>query len=249
MKKNKLIKLLFIFCLPILILGCEKEIGEEINPKGTGADFETISSSYYEIDGTGTVTIPLRNGSVSASKISFTGTATEGEDFELVGVTSEGIQISIIDDDVYEPNTETIKVVIETTGNNVHTINVYSNCEDQGGLDLGEYMGGEWDATEFYCGVGVTTGNCDYGPYHITLVQDSENPNRFDFDNLYDSGCDAYMIFDFEDGTVFFPDQAPCGVDLTNSSGVFDVDLCGTTTLTINLNFDGGDWVYYFEKL
>lgn len=131
MKKNKLFKLLFIFCLPILMVACEEEIGEENSPKGTGTDFETVSSSYKEIDGTGTVTIPFRNGSVSESDISITGTATAGVDYEFVGVTGEGVQISVIDDNEFEPDLETIRVVIEgTTGNNVHTITVYSNCED-----------------------------------------------------------------------------------------------------------------------
>jgi hypothetical protein len=248
MKKNRLVKLLFTFCLPILLVGCEKEIGEENSPKGTGTDFGTLSSVYEEIDGTGTVTIPVRGGSLSESDISFTGTATQGEDFEFVGVTGECVQISIIDDNDFEP-LEFVKVVIESTGNNVHTISIVSNCEDTENPYLG-YFQGDWNATEFYCGLGVTTGNCDYGPYEITLVQDSEDPNRFDFDNLYDSGCDAYMIFDPVAGTVYFPDQAPCGIDLTNSSGTFVIDECNNaSTLTINLNFDGGDWIYYFEKL
>lgn len=242
MKKNKLFKLLFIFCLPILMVGCEEEIAEEISPKGTGTDFETISSVYEEIDGTATITIPVRGGSLSESDISFTGTATEGEDFELVGVTAEGVQISVIDDSDYEPSVETIKVVIPTSGNNVHTINIISNCEDQDGLDINAYMEGDWAALEYY-------GGPSYGPYTIHLFQDETDPNKYAFDNLYDSGCDAYMIFDFGAGTVYFPDQDPCGVPLTNSSGTFTLDLCDQTTMSIMLNFDGGDWEYRFTKL
>jgi hypothetical protein len=241
MKKNKLIKLLFAFCLPILVVSCAEEIGDEQAPKGTGTDFETISSVYSEIDGTGTVTLPLRNGSVSESDISFTGTATEGEDFEFVGVTGEGIQISILDDTQYEPNAETVKVVIGTSGNNVHTINIVSNCEDTDGLDI-SYFEGDWSALEYY-------GGPTYGPYTIHLFQDETDPTKFAFDNFYDSGCDAYMIFDMAAGTVNFPNQSPCGVALTNSTGTFTLDLCDQTTMAIDLNFDGGDWQYRFTKL
>jgi hypothetical protein len=242
MKKNKLIKLLFTFCLPILVVSCAEEIGDEQSPTGTGTDFEILASSWSEIDGTGTITIPLRNGTVSESEISFTGTATEGEDFELLGVTSEGIQISVIDDNDFEP-LESIKVVIESTGNNVHTINVYSNCEDTENPYV-EYFIGDWAALEDY-GAGGT-----YGPYTIHLVQDSEDPNKFTFDDFYDSGCDAYMIFDVAAGTVYFPDQAPCDEPLTASTGTFTVDDCNNNTdLVINVDFDGGPWVYRFSKL
>ncbi|HEY3429762.1 MAG TPA: hypothetical protein VGK39_03730, partial [Cyclobacteriaceae bacterium] len=104
---------------------------------------------------------------------------------------------------------------------------------------------GIWSATEFYCGLGVTTGSCDFGPYSITMVQDGTNPNRFDFTNFYGSGCDAYVIFDGAAGTVHFPNQSPCGVALTASTGTFNV--CDDT-LIINLNFDGSDWIYEFTR-
>jgi hypothetical protein len=225
-----------------LLLSCDNE--DEVT-----TSFERVSSTYEEINGTGEVIIPLRStGSITADNITvqFDGTATEGEDFELVSINSESMVIRVIDDAKFE-ETEYVRVLLVSNGANVggnaiHRLNIVSNCEDVGGLDVG-FFAGDYDALEDYGG-GTT-----YGPYTITLVQDEEDPTRFSFDNLYDSGCDAYMIFDFANGTVAFPNQSPCDSPLTNSSGTFNIDLCEETTLTINLNFDGGDWVYRFTKL
>ncbi|GCC52238.1 hypothetical protein SanaruYs_24740 [Chryseotalea sanaruensis] len=249
MKKNKLLnRLLLTLALPIVIMSsCDDEDGAA----GYSTDFAAIGSSYYEADGTGIVTIAFRNANpsfVEGVEFELGGTAVEGEDYEFIGVTAEGVQLRILDDNKFEPN-ETIRVQMSSTGNNIHIVTIASNCEDTEDPYL-EYFQGDWNATEFYCGLGVTTGSCDYGPYVIHLLQDSEDPTRFTFDNLYDSGCDAYMIFDVAEGTVYFPNQAPCDSDLTNSSGTFTIDECNdATTLTINLNFDGGDWIYYFQKL
>lgn len=237
MMKNKLLnKFLFILSLPVLMLACSDDEG----PKGTGTDFKSIATTIEEAGGT--ATIPLRNGSISESDIVFGGTATEGEDFEFSEVTAEGVQISIINDDKYE-GTETIRVQIKnTTGNNIHTITIPCDGTDAGGWAVADFAG-DWDALEDY-GAGGT-----YGPYDVTLVQDDVNPNRFDFDNFYDAGRDVYMIFDLEAGTVVFPDQTPLPDatpdPLTGSTGTFD--LC-EGTLTINLNYDGSDWVYRFTQ-
>ena len=89
-------------------------------------------------------------------------------------------------------------------------------------------------------------GAAHYGPYTVSFVQNANNPNRFDFDNFYDSGYDAYIEFDPTTGTVKFPDgQSPGGKAITKSSGTFD--QC-RGILTINLNYDGGDWIYHFTK-
>ena len=63
----------------------------------------------------------------------------------------------------------------------------------------------------------------------------------------------AYIDFDGATGTVKFPDQDVEGdtsdPEITASTGTYTVDLCaGTATLIINLNYDGGDWVYQFVK-
>jgi hypothetical protein len=245
MKKDKFLqRLLFALIVPAFLLSCD---GDEEEPAMAEIEFLTISSTYEEANGTGTVTVPLR-GSADESQYSFEfdGTATEGEDYEVIGVNGEGFQVSIIDDNDAEPN-ETIRVRmmspnLNLNGNAIHTINIVSNCEDTDASDL-TFFRGNWDATEKY---GPTEDDW-YGPYEILLLQDAENPNMFHFDNLYDSGCDAYMIFDLAAGTVYFPDQAPCEEALTNSSGTFTLNAC-QTELTINLNFDGGDWVYHFAK-
>lgn len=89
-------------------------------------------------------------------------------------------------------------------------------------------------------------GTSTWGPYDVQFVQDATNPNRFHFDNFYDSGLDAYVEFDGATRTVKFPDgQSPDGEDLTDSSGTFDP--C-TGELVINLNYDGGEWIYRFTK-
>jgi hypothetical protein len=244
MKKYQLLqRLLVVFCLPLLAVSCDDD-----ETTASSVDFGTIASTYEETNGTGTVTIPLRNaGNAGNLSVAFSGSAVEGEDFELVGVSAEGVQISVIDDEMME-EIETIRVQLKSssgkiTGNSLHTVSIVSNCEDAEGVDIG-YFASDYDATEKY---GPEPGDW-YGPYTIHLIQDEEDPNKFHFDNLYDSGCDAFMIFDLEAGTVYFPDQAPCGVDLTNSSGTFTIDECNGTVLNINLNFDGGDWLYTFEK-
>jgi hypothetical protein len=248
MKKFRILyKLMFALIVPAFILSCEED---EEEPATAEIDFLTISSAYNEADGTGTLTVPIR-GTAAANSYSFEfgGTATEGEDYEVVGVTGEGFQVSIIDDNEAEPD-ETIRVrmvspSLNLNGNAIHTIHIASNCEDTNASDL-EFFRGEWSATEKY----GPTEAAWYGPYDILLLQDADDPNKFHFDNFYDSGCDAYIVFDLAAGTVYFPDQKPCanGKPVTNSNGTFTLDPCNAQ-LTINLNYDGGDWVYSFLKL
>lgn len=244
MKKNKIIyKLLVCLVCAVFIMAC----GEDDEASVAEIDFAGISSTYHESEGTVTVTLPVR-GSANATDLDFEfdGTATEGEDFEFVGFTAEGVQISFIDDNDLEL-TEKLRIRmvspnLNLNGNSIHTVTLVSNCEDTAN-PFAAHFAGKYDAIEKY---GPTEADW-YGPYEITLVQDATDPNMFHFDNLYDSGCDAYMIFDLAAGTVYFPDQAPCDEALTNSSGTFTLDQC-KTELTINLNFDGGDWVYSFTK-
>jgi hypothetical protein len=89
-------------------------------------------------------------------------------------------------------------------------------------------------------------GSAHWGPYEVQFTQDVTIPNRFHLDNFYDSGLPAYIEFDGAAGTVKFPDgQSPNGKPLTASSGTFN--QC-TGEATINLNYDGGDWIYHFTK-
>lgn len=211
--------------------------------------FQQVTSTYYEENGTGNISIPLRaSGSISEGNVNliFEGTATLNEDYELVSFSSTELVIKVIDDNLYE-ELEYVRIRLESNGadiggNAIHTLYIVSDCEDTVGLDVA-FFAGNYDAIEDY-GAGGT-----YGPYTITLVQDETEANRFSFNNFYDSGCSAFMVFNFTAGTVNFPNQSPCSVPLTNSSGTFSIDLCdGVTTITIGLNFDGGDWTYRFTK-
>lgn len=244
MKTNKFNRFLFALAIAAVVVGCTSD---DESPSGSGIDFETLATTADETGGS--VTIPLRNGTVSASAIVLGGTAVEGEDYEVTGVTSEGVQISIIDDNEFEPD-ETIRLQIPTTGNNIHTITIKSNCGDTENPYL-KYFAGTWDATEKY---GPEPGDW-YGPYHVEFTQDEEEPTEFHLDNFYDAGRAAYLVFDVAAGTVHFPDQQPTPDPgsptlLTGSSGTFVIDECnGATTLTITLNYDGGEWEYSFVKL
>lgn len=248
-KKNSIIKSLLVFGLFALLISCGDDESTPV------IDFASISSNFYEEEGTQTVTIPLRNASsVNGLSVSFGGTATENEDYELVGITSEGVQISVIDDDDFEEN-ETIRVQLissagELSGNIFHTINIISDCADVVGIDV-SYFAGSYIAIEKY-GPNPPASNW-YGPYALTLTQDATDPNKFIVNNFYDSSPrTAYIVFDMASGTVHFPDQTPLPDTtpnaLTASTGTFDIDLCNKTTLTISLNYDGGVWEYYFEK-
>jgi hypothetical protein len=244
MKKSYYLhKILFAISLPVLIASCDDD-----DSSGSGTDFGTIETVTDEIDAS-TFTIPLRNANASIANydVIIGGGAKEGEDIEIVSLTEDGLVVKVIDDAVYEgPEQAIIQLVApdgSRFGNSVHTMTIYSNCEDQTGFDDTSWFAGDYSALEDY------GANGTYGPYDIEFEVDSEDPTILRFDNFYDSGCDAYAKINLEDGTIYFPDQAPCDVELTNSSGTFTYDLCsGETVFTINLNFDGGDWVYHFTR-
>jgi hypothetical protein len=248
MKKENIVrKFLFALTVPALMLACDN--GDE--PAALSTDFGTLSSTAVEKQNT-IVTIPLRNASsssVSKLGVVFAGSATEGEDFTFLGITEEGVQIRIDDDQLLE-DTEEIRVQLTATGmsingNNIHKIAIQNDCEDEGGLTLAQFAG-EFNATEKY---GPAPADW-YGPYHMTITQDATNPARFSMTNFYDSGLPAYFIVDIATKSVHFPNQNPRTTRaLTNSSGTFD--YCthnGKLTLTIQLNYDGGDWEYEFVK-
>ncbi len=139
MKRNKILFKVIAMGIIALLISCNDDEG----PAPLTADLGSIASTYKEKDGTGTLMIPFRNASsafVSSVDVTFGGTATEGEDFTVVGVTTEGIQLSIIDDNLLE-DTETIRVMISpTNGNAIHTVTIESNCEDTDGYSFdGDY--------------------------------------------------------------------------------------------------------------
>lgn len=129
MKKNKLInRLLVALAFAALATGCSDDGGDEVS-----AGFAGIASTIYEGNGIGagdiTVTVPVVNGSLSVSDLVFDGSATQGEDYEVLGVTSEGLEIKFIDDNDCEDR-ETVRVRISKgaeNGNSLHTITLIDN--------------------------------------------------------------------------------------------------------------------------
>lgn len=242
MKKNKLInKILFALALSVVVFACSDD--ESGSNAINNPDFSGITSSTEE--GAGTITIPVRGGNVSESDVTIMdgGTAEEGVDFTVAGVSDEGVEIAIINDGSVEPN-ETFRVKLPGSGNVIHTVTIFCDGDDTGGWDVADF-GGVWHALEDY------GGGSTFGPYNVTFVQDAGDANRFNFTNFYGFATRAaYVIFDVPNGTVHFPAQTPTnpgtnGAIAAGSTGTFD--LC-EETLTVNLNYDGGDWTYRFSR-
>jgi len=244
MKKNKLIYALSMMCISLFMLqACSDD--DSTSDSSSGVQFQKVATTLEESGGT--ITIPIRGGSVSGVELEFDGTATEGEDFEVVDITNDALEIQILDDGNYEDvEYARVRMVGNGVGGNAFTtINILCDGGDSGGFNVASYAG-SWSALEDY------GGGSTFGPYNVTLTQDGANPNKFTFPNFYGSGATytAYMIFDLASGTVSFPDQtvgAPANNrgPITNSTGTYD--LC-ENTLTINLTYDGGPWVYRFTK-
>jgi hypothetical protein len=242
-KRNTIQKFLVALTIPAFIISCDKEDG----PHAIATDFGSIASSGQEREAE-ILTIPLRNANasiVSKLNVSFGGSATEGEDYTFLGLTQEGVQIQINDDQLLEED-ENIRVQLTATGmnlngNTIHQIIITDDCEDEGGLTLANFAGG-YTAIEKYGPEPADWAS----PYHLNITQDATNPARFNMTNFYGSNLPAYFLVDIATKSVYFPDQKPHpSFPLTNSSGTFD--FCthdGHLTLTIQLNFDGGDWEY-----
>jgi hypothetical protein len=249
-KFRPILLLLMTFVTAFVFQACDEDEKSSIA-------FETVASEYDEADGAGTVTIPIRtNGSVGSDAITFsvTGTAVEGEDFTIDSWSPEGgLVISIIDDNnLEEEEVARIQMVadggVDVGGNQIHTLTITDSCPDSGN-PFAEFFEGGYDAIEWYCGVGVTDGTCDYGPYHVEIARsDAANPDRFVLDNFYDQHLAGYLVFDLAAGTVHFPNQTQAGKALSASTGTFSFANCATT-LTISLNYDGGTWDYQLTKV
>lgn len=138
MKRNNILsKLLLVTCMSIFMLACKDEEETVV----TGAGFATIGTLYYETDGEVMVTIPFINGSVTANNIVFEGGATEGQDYELVGITSEGVQVKLVPDDDCE-KVEALRIRIVNSrgmGNKIHTITLISSNLNVG-IDIADWV-------------------------------------------------------------------------------------------------------------
>ena len=133
MRKNKILnKLLSVLILSFLILGCSED-----EQGSASVDFASVGSGFLEADGDATVIIPFRNApqSISADDLIFSGQATEGEDYEILGVTEEGVEIQFFDDSDAE-NNETLRITIDgnPAGNYIHQITLVS--DDPGYMDI-----------------------------------------------------------------------------------------------------------------
>lgn len=243
MKENRrLNKLLFILALPVLMLACE----DEGSPAGTGSDFATLTSGYFEEDGTAAITIPFRNASASFAanvELTFGGTATEGEDYTVVGVTEEGIQISIIDDGEFEYR-ETIRILMDSKGNNIHTVTLVSNCDDIDAFDnsIYDYFAADFNATEIYAPDDM------YGPYVLELEEDEDVPNKYWMHNFWDSGLNAYIVYDPLTNMVSFPQQVPVAGFPTRIITSDPTTVSDGCSFTITTYYRGNVWDYEFVR-
>lgn len=232
MQKRRFLNTLIVaFGLALIAFACKDD------EDGPGTGFKESSSSVAE--NAGTILIPIRNRTVSMDDIELEGTAEEGTDYEILSVTEEGIEIAILQDLLYEPK-ETISLEIPGSGNDTHVVVILCDAGDTGDWDMNNFSG-IWRAVEDY-------GTSEFGPYSVTIVQDEADENKFYMTNFYGSGAayEAYMVFDFEAGTVSFPDQSAGEPGaITNSTGTFS--LCDET-ITLNLTYDGGPWTYRISR-
>jgi hypothetical protein len=103
---------------------------------------------------------------------------------------------------------------------------------------------GAYEANEIY-------SNGVYGPYTVNLSADGTVANRFNISNFYDGGLAAFIDISPSTSagpstqTVKFPDQTTGGKPITKSTGTYDQCL---GTIKLNLNYDGGDWIYSLKK-
>lgn len=131
-------KKIFYLCIALgvfIFQACDDESSSD-----GGASFARLSSNYFEADGTGTLQIPIKNynGNASGIEFAFSGTATEGEDYEVVGF-AEGILTITVFDDLAAERYETIRIQITNAeggvgANPFHLVTIESN--DPGFVDI-----------------------------------------------------------------------------------------------------------------
>jgi hypothetical protein len=85
-----------------------------------------------------------------------------------------------------------------------------------------------------------------YGPYDVELVQDETDPNKFWLDNFWDSGIEAYIVFDGA-GNASFPDQVADGENISGSAGTVTNECHGV--MNIDVTYAGYTWNYQFERV
>src|SRR5688572_8688059 len=123
------------FVVLTFVLGAASMFQACSDDEASSASFEQVYAEYDESDGTGTVTVPVR-GSTGGVEFVLGGTATEGEDYEFLGLGPDGVEISVIDDTDFE-DAETVTVRMEGAGagNTIFELTILSDCD----YDAAEY--------------------------------------------------------------------------------------------------------------
>jgi hypothetical protein len=201
--------------------------------KTTIASFTPTITAPSSMSSGSTVTLsipdaPRVTGSITWSIVSGAG--------ELSSTTARSI--SLITEKSDTPYSIDVEVEVEYCGFEPvilqKTIEVAAFCDYDASTWEGDYS-----ALEDY-GDGDT-----YGPYDVTFVQDGTDPNKFIFDNFWDSGITAYVIFNPNSNTITFPDQDDGDGEAISGSGTYE--QC-TNTFTITTEYAGYTFEYVFTK-
>lgn len=255
MTMKNIFKILAISVIALVLPGCFDDPGTDVLLTEQFVSFSLGSQQTTESDLEGEILVEISRAQDVDVVVNFSVTgsnAVNGADFTLVGnsVTIPAGEYSAtipytVEDDVLvqsEPRSFTVEIesltpaAINLNGNAAITVSI---LDDDCVYDASTWAG-TYDAVEDY-------GSSTYGPYDLELVQDLVNPNRFNMEDFYDSGLDAYIVFDGPSGTVSFPDdQEPvAGLPITNSSGTFK--QC-TNEIIITLTFNGDTFQYILVK-
>ncbi len=229
MKKNKLINgLLVIFSLSALAVSCSDDESK------ASAGFAGIASSYQESEGEVTINIPFVNGSVSEEDIVIDGTATAGEDYEVLGITEEGVSIKLFDDNDCE-DIEKIRLTIKNASgeaNKMHTVTLVSDFSEGTTEDISGTYTLTTDAwADYPLGTELTVERID--DTHISVVE---------YPATGFSHADMVItITDLRNGTAVVESQNSgsynaSGTQQTTTSGTGSVNGC-SGVIDLNLKF------------
>jgi hypothetical protein len=229
MKNIKLIYgFIVVFGLSSIALSCSDD------EEKASAGFAGISSSYQEKDGEVTITIPFVNGSVSESDIVIDGSATAGEDYELLAITEEGVSIKLFDDNDCE-KVERIRLTITNASgevNRMHTVTIASDFSEGTTEDLsGTYILKTDDWQDFTVGAEVQVQRVD--DTHIRVV--GYPATTFNHADM------AISITDLRSGAAVVESQNSgsynaSGTQQTTTSGTGSVNGC-SGIIDLNLKF------------
>src|SRR5215207_119680 len=128
--KNVKLKILFLFTAVVMSFTSCDDDDQNVITSNKGAAFERTASGFVEGNGDMTHQIAIKgyNGPASGIQFSFGGTATEGEDYEVVGFSEGMLTLTLKDDNLFEAN-ESIKIRIASAvggvgGNEYHIVSL-----------------------------------------------------------------------------------------------------------------------------